>query len=95
MKDKLARNQQIWQKWAAALHRWGLQDYIATILEVTGPLNLLGAQMVYLGQPFLQQVISADQVAALTDLLENPTEARAFSKFVRQPPASETTNIHN
>jgi hypothetical protein len=95
MNNKVARNQLIWQKWAAGLQHWGLQDYIATVLEITEPLNILGAQVVYLGQPFLNQVISADQVTALADLLENPTEARAFSEFIRQHPATENTQPQN
>jgi len=45
------QNSQIWQIWAENLNRWGVKDLTATILEALGPLSLLGAQIVYVGQP--------------------------------------------
>jgi len=89
MRDKVERNPHIWQNWADVLHRWGVQDFVAELLVITGPLNLLGAQVVYLGLPFLNQVMPAGHVEALAHILENPEETQAFSKFIRQNPATD------
>ncbi|MBM3145637.1 MAG: hypothetical protein FJ010_11850 [Chloroflexi bacterium] len=77
-------NQHIWQAWADTLHRWGVGDLVAVILDATGPLNLLGAQVVYLSQPFFNQVLPEGHWDALADVLENPTRTQAFTAFLRQ-----------
>mgnify|MGYP000721211661 CR=1 FL=1 len=73
----------IWKSWADTLHRWGVQDVVATLLEAIGPLNLIGAQFVYLGQPFLNMLLPEDHLNAFASLLENPKEAQAFTHFLR------------
>ena len=80
----VVKNQHIWQDWADTLHRWGVQEMVATLLEATGPLNIIGAQVVYLGQPFITHVLPEDQINAFADLLENPEETKAFTHFLRQ-----------
>lgn len=74
----------IWRNWAHALHRWGLEDWVAVFLESAGPLTVLGAQMVYLGQPLLQHALPKDQLAALAGMLEEPAQAQAFADFLRE-----------
>jgi hypothetical protein len=54
------------------------------MLEVSGPLAVLGAQIVYLGQPFLNQTASARHMQALANLLESPTEIKTFAAFLRE-----------
>ena len=80
----MVKDQHIWQNWADRLHRWGMQDLVAALLEATGPLNLLGAQVVYLGQPLLNQFLPDNHLDALANLLENPKETQAFTNFLRQ-----------
>ena len=80
----VAKNQHIWKDWADTLHRWGVQEVVATLLEVTGPLNFIGAQVVYLGQPIVTQILPEDHIKAFVDLLENPEETKAFTHFLRQ-----------
>jgi hypothetical protein len=80
----VAKNQHIWKDWADTLHRWGVQDVIATLLEATGPLNFIGAQVVYLGQPIITHILPEDHINAFADLLENPEETKAFTHFLRQ-----------
>jgi len=77
-------NQHIWQVWNESLHRWGLDDLAALILDAMGPLNLLGAQVVYLSQPFLGQFLPEGHWDALAELLENPGQTQAFSAYLRQ-----------
>ena len=73
----------IWNSWADTIHRWGAQDVVATLLEALGPLNLVGAQVVYLGQPLLDLLLPKEQVNAFASLLDNPEETRAFTHLLR------------
>ncbi len=77
-------DQQIWQVWHETLQRWGLDDLTALILDALGPLNLLGAQVVYLSQPFLGQLLPEGHWDTLAEVLENPAQTKAFSAFLRQ-----------
>ena len=56
---------------------------VAALLEATGPLNLLGAQAVYLGQPLFNLILPDGHSEALANVLENPEETRAFTEFLR------------
>ncbi len=75
---------QIWQSWANSLNRWGLQNLTVTFLNALGPLNLFGAQMVYLGQPLLSTFIPAEHLDALANLLEDPKSTQAFVSILQQ-----------
>jgi len=77
-------DRRIWQNWVEVIHHWGMQEVVATLLEATGPLNFLGAQAIYLGQPLLGLVFPQDHVDAFAALLENSEETRAFTRFLRQ-----------
>lgn len=80
----MKKNSQIWHTWAETLNNWGIKDLIATILEALGPLNVLGAQFVYLGQPFLDPLFPNGDLDVLADLLEDPQETQAFIAVLRQ-----------
>lgn len=77
-------NQHIWQKWIDTLHKWGIDEAVATLLEATGPLNAISAQTVYLGQPFLNVFLPENYVDAFADLLDNPMRTRAFIEMLRK-----------
>lgn len=64
-------NHHIWQVWSSNLHRWGLQSLVASFLEAAGPLALIGAQVVYVGQPILRDFIPAAHLRALAIVLED------------------------
>jgi len=74
----------IWGAWADLLHRWGVQDATATLLESLGPLTLLGAQVVYLGQPVLNLVAPNNHLTALANMLEDSAETRAFVTYLKE-----------
>jgi len=71
-------NPHIWQTWANLLHRWGLQEITAIVLDGVKPLNLLGAQVIYLGQPLFRQLVANDHLEALANVLEDPKQTQAF-----------------
>ena len=66
-----------WPRWAESLRRYKLDALAASLLEAGGPLNLLGAQALYLGVPFLGE--GAD---ALARTLESIDETHAFASYL-------------
>jgi hypothetical protein len=77
-------DQHIWQVWAQNLHRWGLKEWTASFLEAAGPFTLLGAQLIYLGQPLLGQFLPWRHLAALANLLEEPAQTQSFVVLLRE-----------
>ena len=66
-----------WPRWAESLRRYKLDALAASLLEAGGPINLLSAQVLYIGRPFLGE--SAD---ALARTLESSDEAHAFASYL-------------
>ncbi len=77
-------NQHIWHSWAFKLHSWGINDWVATLLEALGPLSVLGAQLIYLSQPLLSSLVPDERLKALGELLEEPTQIRSFITLLRE-----------
>ena len=84
----MEQNLHIWQIWTKTLSRWGVKDLTATLLDVLGPFGLFGAQLVYLGQPFLTPLLPDGHLDALANMLEKPQETAAFVSLLRQPDKS-------
>jgi hypothetical protein len=78
----MVTDQQIWQSWANSLQRWGLADSAVLILDLLGPVSILGAQLIYLSQPFFPN----ESVRAASHLLENPDRLRAFTGLLKGHP---------
>jgi hypothetical protein len=68
-----------WQKWAESLRRLKLDGFAAWLLEAGGPFTILGAQAVYLSQPF----IGGKKLDSLAHLLEEDEESQAFARYLR------------
>lgn len=73
-----------WPAWSGLLRQWGLDGAAGALLEASGPLSLLLAQVVYIGQPFLGGREPGGQLQAFSRLLENPLEAQAFAAYLRE-----------
>jgi hypothetical protein len=73
----------IWTHWADSLKKWGMEGFAAWALEAGAPLGLLGAELIYVGQPLFSPFIPFEQTSALADLLEDRAEARAFIDILR------------
>jgi hypothetical protein len=74
----------VWQIWAERLKGWGMSEFAASVLEATGPINLVGAQLVYISQPVLDGIFPAGHLNALASLLEEPEQTEAFVKSLRE-----------
>jgi hypothetical protein len=68
-----------WSKWAESLRRLKLDGLAAWFLEAAGPLTVLGAQAVYMTQPFL----GGKQLSSLASMLEEDEETQAFARYLR------------
>jgi hypothetical protein len=79
-----------WRVWADTLHRWGVKEWAASWLEAAGPLNLLLAQVVYLGQPVVAHFVTSGSLEALAQVLEEPTQTKAFVTYLRESAYSES-----
>lgn len=77
-------NHNLWQNWAKKLQRLGLQDLTAAFIETTGPLNLLGAQLIYISQPILNTFVRNDRLTALAAILEEPENTKTFLEILRE-----------
>jgi hypothetical protein len=75
----LMQSQTAWFQWAETLRRLKLDGFVAWLLEAGAPLTLLGAQAVYLSQPFL----GGKQLTAFAHMLEEEEESRAFATYLR------------
>ncbi|HDD55880.1 MAG TPA: hypothetical protein ENG59_06530 [Chloroflexi bacterium] len=71
------------EKWIRALYKLRLQTLTAAFLEALGPVNLVGAQLVYLSQPILSPFISQEQSQDFARILEDPSETEIFVKALR------------
>lgn len=80
----MSSDRQIWQVWACNLHKWGLAEWIASILEAAGPLNLIVAQLIYLAQPLAYTALPEDHWQALTEMLEDKKKAQSFATLLRE-----------
>ena len=79
-------NHHIWRVWANVIHRWGIQNLVASFLEAAGPLSLIGAQMIYIGQPILRGILPAGHLSAMKQhvIIRDETDAdiAAMSKML-------------
>jgi hypothetical protein len=69
-----------WLEWAESLRRHKLDGFIASLLEACAPLTTLGAQMIYLAQPFL----GGKQTSAIAEMLEDEEGTSRFVQLLRE-----------
>jgi hypothetical protein len=61
-----------------------MDDLAATLLEASGPLAVLGAQVVYVVQPTLSGLFPTGHLQALAEVLEDNDQAQAFANYLRE-----------
>jgi hypothetical protein len=73
-----------WAEWKETLNRLGIKNWIASVLEFSGPFSILGAQFLFIGSPFLDGIFPQRQLDALSQVLEEPTQTQAFVNYLRE-----------
>ena len=69
-----------WSHWAESLRRMKLDGIASWLLEAGAPLTVLGAQALYLSQPF----IGGKQLDSFAHMLEEENEVQAFARYLRR-----------
>ncbi len=82
--NSIAGTPPAWSAWSGFLHKYGLENLTAFILEAGGPLSVFGAQLLHFTGPFLHPLLSDARREDLADLLEDREEALAFAAFLRE-----------
>jgi hypothetical protein len=78
-------SREFWHRWAESLRKYQLQNVVASFLEGTSPLALLGAQAIYFSGGFIKN----DQLTAIAAMLEDENEAQAFASYLNQQGVSQ------
>jgi len=68
-----------WSHWAEALRRLKLNGLAAWLLEAGAPLRVMGAQAIYVSQPF----IGGKSWSSFAHMLEEDEETQAFARYLR------------
>lgn len=71
-----------WQNWKETLAKLGLEEMAIWFLEAASPLNIIGAQTLYMCQPFFPSSMS-HAVREFAGLLEQEAETRAFIDLLK------------
>jgi hypothetical protein len=71
-----------WSHWAESLRRFKLDGLASWLLEAGAPLTILGAQAIYLSQPFLGGN-RGNLWNSFAQLLEEENEVQAFACYLR------------
>ncbi len=73
-----------WSKWAESLRNLKLDGIVAWLLEAGAPLTILGAQALYISQPF----VGGNKIDSLAQMLEQEDETQAFAQYLRREVSS-------
>ena len=73
-----------WSQWAVSLRRYKLDGLVAWFIEAGAPLTAVGAQMLYLSEPFL----GGKDSKAIARMLEDEEETLGFAHYLREWDAS-------
>lgn len=68
-----------WPRWAETLRRFKLDGLTSWLLEAGAPLTVLGAQVLYISQPFL----GGRAWNSFAHMLEADEETQAFARYLR------------
>ena len=68
-----------WPQWVETLRRFKLDGFASWLLDAGAPLTVLGAQALYIGQPFM----GGEKINALAHMLEEESETQGFVRYLR------------
>jgi hypothetical protein len=73
-----------WEGWARSLQQRKLNGAAEIILDALGPLTVILAQFIYIGQPYLQNLKPSTEWLDLAHMLEHPEESREFVALLHE-----------
>ena len=76
----MRKTREDWTKWAERFDRYRIDGLIVWLLEIGDPFRLIGAQILYMGQPFLGK----DRLRKLAYFLENQDQVQEFTALLRK-----------
>ena len=82
--QEMMSQQELLSRWADLLHGWGIHQVAAALLEAAGPLNIIGAQLVYIGQPVLNGFLDKNSLSSLAWMLEERSQTKNFIQLLRE-----------
>jgi hypothetical protein len=71
-----------WPLWKDSLRRQKMDGVAVWLLEAAGPLKVIAAQLLYIGQP-LAPLQAGRNIGALAQLLEQEDESQAFTALLK------------
>lgn len=74
----------LWHHWAQWLKSRRSNLFVATLLESLAPINVIGAQVIYLSQPLFRFIIPDENLEAIAATLEDSQQTQAFVRFLRE-----------
>jgi hypothetical protein len=77
-------DQHLWRAWAVTIQRWGMENWLASLLEAFGPLTVLAAQLIYIAGPVFDRKAAEEHLAAAARMLEDADQTRAFARLLRE-----------
>ena len=80
----IAENHIHWGSWIRTLQRWHLEKITASFLEACGPLTIVGAQLLYFSEPFLDWALPGEHLQAVAEMFENPKDVKDFTDLLRE-----------
>ncbi|MEK6256543.1 MAG: hypothetical protein N2C13_04390 [Chloroflexota bacterium] len=77
-------NQDIVLGWINNLKKRKLDHVAAMLLEALNPLNIVMAQLLYIGQPLVRGVLPQGNLFTLAGILEDPEKTSKFVELLRE-----------
>jgi len=68
-----------WSQWAETLRRFKLDGFASWLLDAGAPWTAVGAQVIYISQPF----VGGEKLSSLAHMLEEDLETQAFIRYLR------------
>jgi hypothetical protein len=82
--ESMHEDDAFWPAWAQFLHKKGVTDIIASLLEGAAPLRIIASQLIHASTPFIgSSSATGRQWRALAGLLEDPERTALFISYLR------------
>jgi hypothetical protein len=81
----MQKNHHIWDMWVEQVHRWGVADISASVLQESSGFHVLIAQFLHISEPLINTYLSRNNIDALISIFENPEDSRYVISRLESP----------